>query len=201
MKLFSTLALTFVITAAGTAQAENPVWQSSYQFEAAGKYTEAINVIDPIPANGADAEFKLMRRGWLYYLSGRYDESIREYRYAIERNKKSIDARLGILLPQMAAKRWREAEQNANAALDLSPNNYTALLRLAVIFEAQKNWDEMAQVANTLVSSYPTDSSAYVYLARAKAWQNKTGEAYAAYSAVLVRYPGHLEAQAYVEKK
>jgi predicted Zn-dependent protease len=154
-----------------------------------------------VAANGPDAELKTLRRGWLLYLQGSYDESIREYGFAIQRNSKSIDARVGITLPQLALKRWSDAAQNANAALKLAPNHYTALLRLALALEGLKSWDEMAKVTTTLATAYPTDATAYVYLARAKAWQGKVDEAVAAYAAVLVRYPGHLEAKAYLEKK
>ncbi|MDD2810082.1 tetratricopeptide repeat protein [Rhodoferax sp.] len=203
MKLYPLIAslATGLILMTSTASAQEAAWQNSYQLEAAGKYTEALAAIDGVPANGPDAELKALRRGWLYYLPGRFDESIREYRLAIERNPKSVDARLGLTLPLLAAKRWRDAEQSAQAALNLAPNNYTALLRLVIALEAQKDWAIMAKVAANMVSSYPTDASAYVYLARANAWLGKRDEAVAAYTAALSRYPGHVEAKAYLAQK
>jgi predicted Zn-dependent protease len=203
MKRYPTLATlaALIALAATPAFAQEAAWQSSYQLETAGKYNEAIAAIDPVQANGADAELKLLRRGWLYYLPGNFNESIREYRLAIERNGKSIDARLGVILPLLAQKRWREAEQSARAVLDLAPNNYLGLLRLAVAQEAQRDWPAMAKTTATLVAAYPSDATAYIYLARANAWLNKRDEAVAAYLAVLSRYPGQLEAKAYLEKK
>jgi tetratricopeptide (TPR) repeat protein len=198
--LITSLAASLILISSN-ARAQEAAWQSSYQLEAAGKYTEALAAIDGVPANGPDAELKAIRRGWLYYLPGRFDESIREYRLAIDRNPKSVDARLGLTLPLLAAKRWRDAEQSAQAVLNLAPNNYTALLRLVVALEAQKDWTIMAKVAANMVSSYPTDASAYVYLARAQAWLGKRDEAVAAYTAALSRYPGHLEAKAYLAQK
>lgn len=183
------------------ATAQESVWQNSYQLESAGKYTEALNAIDGVAANGADAELKLLRRGWLYYLPGRFDESIREYRLAVERNPKSIDARLGLTLPLLAAKRWREAEQAARTVLELVPNSYAGQVRLATAQEGQQDWNGMLKTANALVTSFPSDATAFVYLARANAWLGKRSEAVAAYQAVLARYPGHLEAKAYIEKK
>lgn len=183
------------------AHAQEAVWKKSYELETASKYGEALTAIDAVPANSPEAELKLIRRGWLYYLAGSYDESIREYRLAIERNSKSVDARLGVTLPLLAAKRWREAEQGAKAALTLAPNNYTGLLRLIVALEAQREWATMEKHAETLVAAYSTDATAYVYLARAKAWLGKRDAAVAAYTAVLARYPGHLEAKAYLDKK
>ena len=186
---------------ASPAMAQEAAWQNSYSLEAAGKYAEAIAAIDSVPANAADAEFKLLRRGWLYYLPGKWDESIREYRLALDRNSRSIDARLGLTLPLLGAKRWREAEQSARTVLDMSPNNYTALVRLAIAQEAQKDWFGMSKTASILVASYPTDATAHVYQARVNASLGRRDEAVAAYNAVLARYPGHLEAKAYIDKK
>ena len=183
------------------AFAQETVWQSSYKSEAAGKYSEAISALDQITVNEPDAELKTLRRGWLFYLQGQHNESIREYRIAMERNGKSIEARLGVLLPLLAQKRWREAEQSARAVLDMAPNNYLALLRLAVAQEGQTDWDGMMKTATTLVSMYPSDASAYVYLGRAAVGLNRRGAAIAAYTAVLSRYPGHSEATAFFEKK
>lgn len=195
-------SLMAVFALAGTpVWAQEAAWQSSYQLEAAGKYSDAVAAIDYVPVNGPDAELRLLRRGWLYYLPGKFDESIREYRLAIERNSRSVDGRLGVTLPLLAAKRWREAEQAARAALDIAPNNYTALVRLAVAQEGSQDWQGMAKTAAVLVSAYTTDATAYVYLARANAWLGKRTEALAAYNAVLARYPGHLEAKAYLDKK
>ena len=194
-------ALVMLSLSATMANAQDASWQKSYQLEAAGKYNEAIVAIDQVPANGPDAELKLLRRGYLYYMPGNFNESIREYRLAIERNSKSVDARLGVLLPLLGQQRWREAEQNARAALELVPNNYTALLRLTLALEGQRDWERMLKTATSLAAAYPTDATAYVYLARAHAWLNHRAEAVAAYAAVMVRYPGHLEAKAYLEKK
>ena len=190
-----------LISFLAVAHAQEAAWQSSYQLETAGKYNEAIAALDPVPVNGAEAELKSLRRGWLYYLQGSHGDAIREYRIAIERNSRSIDARLGVTLPLLAQKRWREAEQSARAVLDLSPNNYTGLLRLVVALEGQRDWAPMAKAAAMITSSYPSDATGFVYLARAYAWQEKRAEAVAAYQAVVVRYPGHLEAKAYIEKK
>jgi tetratricopeptide (TPR) repeat protein len=181
--------------------AQEAIWQNSYKLEGEKRFNEAISAIDSVQANGADAELKTLRRAWLYYSAGNYSESIREYRYGIERNPRSVDARLGVTLPLLAAKRWREAEQSARAALELAPNNYIALVRLTIALEAQSDWAAMHKAATTLVAAYPTDATAYVYLARANLWLGKKSDGIAAYVAVLSRYPGHPEASAYLNKR
>ena len=198
--LLAALLVSLTISSA-PAMAQEAAWQQSYTFEAAGKYTEAIAAIDAVPANGPDAELKLLRRGWLYYLPGRFDESIREYRLAIDKNSRSVDARLGVILPLLASKRWAEAEKATKAVLEVAPNNYTALLRLVIAQEAQQNWQGLYVTAKTMTEAYPSDTTAKVYLARSLAWMTKVPEAKIAYAAVLARFPGHLEAKAYIDKK
>jgi tetratricopeptide (TPR) repeat protein len=198
--LLTSLALAITAVAA-PAQAQELFWQNSYQFENSGKYVDAMIAIDAISANGPEAELKLLRRGWLFYLSGKTEESIREYRLAMERNPKSIDARLGLTLPLLAAKRWREAEQAARTVLEMAPNHYTALVRLVVAQEGAQDWQAMAKTASTLTTDYTTDATAFIYLARANAWLGKRPEAVAAYTAALARYPGQAEAKAFIEKK
>lgn len=194
-------AAAVIALSAFSATAQEAAWQNSYSLEAAGKYAEAITALDGVSVNGPEAELKLIRRGWLFYLPGRFDESIREYRLAMERNSRSVDARLGVTLPLLAAKRWREAEQSARTALEMAPGNYTALVRLAVAQEGLRDWQAMAKTGATLVSLYNSDATAHVYMARANAWLGKRDDALASYSAVLARYPGHLEAKAYLDKK
>jgi len=181
--------------------AQEAVWQSSYAYEAAGKYTDAMSALDSVTANGPDAELKLLRRGWLYYLPGRMDESIREYRLAIERNPKSIDARLGLTLPLLATKRWREAEQASKAVLELAPNSYVGQVRLAIAQEDLQDRNAMLKTASSLTTSFPSDATSFVYLARANAWLGKKQEAIAAYNAVLVRAPSNTEAKNFIDKK
>ena len=198
--LLACLSAALALVAVPT-HAQDMGWQNSYQLEALGRYSDAMAALEPIAASGPEGEFKTLRRGWLFYLAGSYNESIREYRLATERNSRSLDARLGLTLPLLAEKRWRDAELAARAALELAPNNYFGLLRLAIAQEGQRDWTNMVKTTSILVATYPSDASAYVYHARANAGLGKRDDALAAYSSVLVRLPGHLEAKAFIEKK
>ncbi len=183
------------------AQAQDALWKSSYTHESAGRYKEALAALDMLPATNEESELKGLRRGWLLYQAAQYEEAAREYQQVIERNPKSLDARLGLALPLLAAKRWREAEQVARTVLDMAPHHYTAALRLVQAQEGLQNWSAMLKTSAALVADYATDATAYVYLARAHAWLGQRKEAQAAYNAVLVRYPGHQEAQNYLNSK
>lgn len=177
--------------------AQDSIWAYSYQLEASGQYLQAIAALDAITVNNRAAEYKLLRRGWLYFRAGAFNESIREYRLAIARNNKSVDARVALLLPLLAERRWQEAELGANHLLAFAPNNYLGLLRLAIAMEGQREWVGMLKTTVILINHYPSDVTAYIYHARANAWLGYREEATSAYAAVLVRQPGNLEARAY----
>ncbi len=179
------------------ALAEEGAWQKSYRLEAATRYAEAFTALDGVEER-ADAGFALSRRGWLAYLQGKNQEAYAFYKHALERNPKSLDARLGITLPLLARQRWREVAMYARQVIAESAWDYTAHVRLLAALEGQRDWRAMAKHAERLVERYPSDATAWVYLARANAWLGDVREARKAYGQVLDRYPSHLEAGRYL---
>jgi len=176
------------------------IWSSSYALEVNGKYEQAAALLVPELAGGEESEFALLRYGWLNYLQGNFNDSIKTYKRAMEHNPRSFDARLGIVLPLMAQKRWKESIRYLKQVLAQSPIHYTSQIRLMACEEGLKQWQTLAQHAASFSAYYPSDATPLVYLARAYAWQGKKTQAAAAYRRVLVRYPGHLEATRYLKR-
>ncbi len=174
-------------------------WAQSYALEAKRNYAEAARVIAPFRTRGPDMEFAILRTAWLEYLRGNYNAAIRDYFTAIELNPHSIDARLGITLPLMAQKRWRETRDYLNGVLKYAPWNYTAHVRLLIANEAQRKWQRMTNQAHALTLRYPNDATALVYLARGYAWLGEKRKAKTVYTRILARIPGHLEATHYLK--
>ncbi len=179
------------------ALAQEGAWQKSYRLEAAGKYADAAVALDG-QDKGSEAAFALSRLGWLSYLQGRYNDAIAYYTRALEKNPKSLEARLGMTLPLLAQQRWREAALYARQVIGESAWDYTAHQRLLVAEEGMRDWHAMAEHAERLTERYPADATAWVYLARARAWLGDVKAAREAYGRVLDRFPGHLEATRYL---
>jgi thioredoxin-like negative regulator of GroEL len=175
-------------------------WLKSYEYEAAGQWADAMAVIDALDAGAAENEFKSLRRAWLLHASGNAAVSASEYADVARRYPLSVDARLGLTLPLLASRRWREAEQAARAALDLAPNHYTALQRLTLALEGQRDWPAMARTAAAWAAAYPSDAMAPLYLGRAQLAQGRRDAAASAYAAVLVRSPAQAEARGFFAK-
>lgn len=175
-------------------------WAESYRLEALSQYDNAAKVMSSIIKNNPNNNFAVSRRGWLNYLRGAHHESIRDYQKALDINPKSLDARLGLLLPFLAQQRWREVSSNANKALKIAPWNYYAHVRLMISEEGEKKWDALAKHARNVSQRYPSDATVLVYLARANDWMKKNKEARRAYEKVLERVPGHIEAAQYLSR-
>ncbi|MDX2464124.1 MAG: tetratricopeptide repeat protein [Porticoccus sp.] len=175
-------------------------WTESYRLEALSQYDNAANTMSQIIKKYPNNDFAVSRRAWLNYLRGAHNESIRDYEKVLEINSKSLDARIGILLPFLAQRRWREASSNANKALKISPWNYYAHVRLMISEEGEKKWDALAKHAKEVSQRYPSDATVLVYLARANDRMKNTQEARRAYEQVLERVPGHIEATQYLNR-
>jgi len=186
-----------LLLASSGSYAGGSVWEKSYQLAAAGKYEQAAEVIEPVADAGN--EYAVLRYAYLMYMQGENADAISYYKKAIDLNPDSIDARLGITLPLIAQKRWRQVKSYSLQVLRMSRWNYTAHLRLMVAEEGMRKWDALAEHAVKLAKVYPSDASALVYLARARAWQGDIAAAKAAYREVLIRLPAHIEANNYLK--
>ena len=178
--------------------AQEDTWSQSYKLESQKKYNDAVSLIAPIVSKNNKNEFALLRLGWLNYLAGKYNESIKWYQEASDLNAKSIDAKLGLMLPLMAQLRWREATAQAEQVLQVAPWQYYAHVRLMTCEAAQAQWEKLEKHAGSVAQRYPTDADSLVFLARAESKLGKTADAKANYQKVLQMYPDHLEALKYL---
>lgn len=173
-------------------------WAESYRLEALTQYESAAKSLDAVIKANPQHEFAILRHGWLNYLRGAHNESIRDYQKALDINPKSLDALLGLTLPLIAQQRWREVASYANKVLEVAPWNYYAHVRLMISEEGERKWDTLAKHAANVNQHYPSDATILVYLARANVWLKKDKEARLAYEKVLERIPGHIEATQYL---
>ena len=188
----------FSITYNAISLAQDNPWSQSYKLETQKKYNDAAKLILPFADKSKKSEYALLRLGWLNYLAGNYNKSIKWYQEASDLNAKSIDARLGIMLPLMAQLRWREAQNYAEQVLTVAPWQYYAHVRLMACEAAQQEWDKLEKHATSVSQHYPTDADSLVFLARAEAKLGKIAEAKSNYQKVLQMYPDHLEALKYL---
>ena len=106
-------------------------YQLSYELEALRKSSAAVDALAGIASKQRKDYFYHARMGWLYYLARSSHKSIKSYRRAARLKPRAIEPHLGMLLPQIALRRWRDAQATARKVLRMEPKNITARTNLA----------------------------------------------------------------------
>ena len=176
--------------------AQREMWKKSHYFEKQGDYEKAASVIKE--KADANDEYALLRYGHLMYKQGKYNESIEAYDRAMEISPKSLDAKLGILLPYIAQQRWRQVKVYTRQILVISEWDRTANEIQMMVDEKMKKWHTLNRHAAKISRVYPTNAEVFAYYGRAKAWQGDKRVAKDAYEKVLMREPENSEAIDYI---
>lgn len=174
----------------GVAQAEADggaadQFQRSYDSEAVGKVADAVAALDSLPSPQRDGYVAQLRRGWLLYKLGKHAEAVDAYGRAIALSPRSVEARVGALLPLMALRRWADVESQAREVTRLDPGNYLANLRLAFAVYNLGRYAESAAAYRQILVGYPSDVDARSGLGWALLRSGKAAEAAAEFRAVL----------------
>ena len=191
------IAIVAAVLFQGAASAEtlSGALQKSYALEAKGSYTQALAALDTVPGAEKARYVVLLRRGWLLYLNARYDDAIAAYRKAIDAEPSAVEPKLGIMLPQMAALRWVDAEKSAREVLAIEPKCYTGMSRLAWIQYNLGRYADAEKTYRTVVRAYPSDVEMRAGLGWSLLKLGKADEAAKAFREVLAISPTHTSAQ------
>ena len=173
------------IASAGADGGAGDQFQRSYDAEAMGKTQDALGALDALPAPAHDAYVAQLRRGWLLYKLGKHPEAVEAYGKAIALEPRSVEARVGALLPAMALRRWADVESGAREALKLDPGNYLASLRMAFAVYSLGRYPDAAAMYRKLLDAYPSDVEVRSGLGWSLLKSGKGGEAAAQFRAVL----------------
>lgn len=145
------------VASAGADGGAADQFQRSYDSEAAGKNQDALAALDTLPAPQHDGYVAQLRRGWLLYKLGKHAEAVDAYGKAVAAEPRSVEARVGALLPAMALRRWADVESGAREVQKIDPGNYLAGLRLAFAVYSLGRYPEAVTLYRKLLESYPSD--------------------------------------------
>jgi tetratricopeptide (TPR) repeat protein len=180
--------------AAGADASE--AYQQSYAAEAAGKLDEAISALGRLPAPQRESYLAHYRRGWLLYCLSRFAEAVSAYRKASALEPGSVEARVAVLLPLLAQKRWDDTADAAQEVLKRDPENYLATLRLAFAKFSAKRFAEAELSYRKLRVLYPADLEVRTGLAWTALRLGQQREAHTMFSEVLELAPSNPSALA-----
>ena len=203
MKMNSRLAISCLVlvvlafaTTAAPARAEDApaAYQQSYDLEADSKLQESLAALERVPSAQQTYVYQY-RRGWLLYLLGRHAEAVESYERAIAAAPSAIEPRLGVMLPQLALRRWLDVEKVAVEVLRRDPMNYLAGSRLAWAYYNLGRWADAAAMYRRVLVAYPSEVDMRAGLGWSLLKQGKAAEAAVELRQVLEVAPRHKTAK------
>jgi tetratricopeptide (TPR) repeat protein len=175
---------------------DGEAYNRSYGAENVADYRKALRELDGLSPTGKATYFFELRRGWLLYLSGQYEDSIEAYKKASQRTTpQALEPMLGEILPLMALRRWKDASDTARRVLGLDPSNSIALSRVAWSEYNLGRFASSESYYRKYLELYPSDLDMRVGLGWALFQQGKKKLAEAEFRAVLDVAPGHSSGQ------
>ena len=202
----NTLLALMVFALTGSVQAQlsdtaiRNAYYSSYRYDKAQNYADAIKAMSPVLAAFPDGYTANLRMGWLHYLQGGFSTARHHYEKAIKVAPYSIEAKLGIMLPLLAQEKYEEVESFCKMVVRIDPNNYTANLRLTYALRLQKKYDAAEEIATRLLAYFPTDVSFLNEFGLLKVAKNDRDRAIRVFNDVVILDPENIVAKAQLAK-
>ncbi len=163
-------------------------YENSYRLEENGKYNEAIQEILNVYVE-SNYEHNL-RLGWLYYVSGRFTESLPYYQKCFTLKPLSIEARFGYIYPAAALGNWTQVENQYQEILRIDPQNTQANYRMASIAYGREDYMTSLRYLNKVINLYPFDYDTAILLAWTELKLGKLREAKIMFQKALLIRPG-----------
>jgi tetratricopeptide (TPR) repeat protein len=192
------VALLAVPRVAAAAPDERVValYRASYLLEYKGDTAGALAKMGEIRALAGATYFVAVRTAWLQYLKGDLAGAVTSYREAIRWEPNAVEPKLGLTLPLLAQRRWRDLERSCRDVLALDPQNATARDRLAHALYMVGNYPDSATAYRKLVADYPSVLDHQTGLGWALVRMGRRADAHRLFQAVLAVSPDNANAKA-----
>lgn len=171
-------------------------YQDSYDLEAGGKLEEALVALRGVPTGEQGTYVFALRKAWLNHTTGRYDAAIKGYQEAMGLAPSAVEPKLGIMLPQMALRRWLDVEKSAQAVLGVDAKSYLGTSRLAFALYNLGRYAEAEKQYRAILVAYPSDVEMRAGLAWSLLQRGERSAAAKEFSNVLGVAPRHASAAA-----
>lgn len=175
-------------------------YHKSFNYEQIEDYENAIRALSPVLDEYPNGYTVNLRLGWLYYLLGRYANSIEHYQKAVQIVPTSLEAKNGLMLPMLAQNKYSDAASIAYQVVSVDHYNYYGNMRLAYSLRMQEKYDQAEQILNKMLAVYPTDIIFLTELALVKYNQGDTEKAGNLMWDVLTLDPENETAKKYFSK-
>ncbi len=199
------IALLLIVTAGAVVAraAEDKVsisYQDSYKYEKAGNYLDAIRSVVPVYKAYPETYTINLRLGWLFYLLGKYNDSVAYYKQAEKLAPSSLEVKNGLAMVYLAKEKWEQAEEKCTQALTIDYYNYYGNMYLISTYKGQQKYQECLAVAQKMLYILPTNTTFLNELAIAYYNLDQTEDAFRVFNSVLILDPENVKAKGYLAK-
>jgi len=164
---------------------------TSIDFEAKGRFKEAIQVLEKANAKDPSSYALNIRLGYLYSTTGLTANAIEYFSRALKLQPQSLEAQAGLINAYAAKAQWSEVEKTSNAMLSIDKFNYTAAWNQVRAQIMLGKFDEGLKIAEKFLNYYPTDQTLLVQRAVCLGYLKNNHEAIRAYKDVQALYPAN----------
>jgi len=171
---------------------QHKAFDASYSFENKGDYTAAIRSLTDVYKN--DSYEINLRLGWLYYLTGRFSESITYYQKSTDLMPLSIESRLGYVNPAAALGNWAQVEKQYVEILKIDPMHSTANFRMGLMSYNREDYQSALRYFNKILNLYPFDYDITIMTAWSQLRTGKLREARVMFQKALLIRPNDASA-------
>ena len=130
---------------------------NSYFYEAIGDFNNAIGELSKLKDNSYQ---KNIRKAWLYFSLGDYENAISFYKRSDSLESNSIDAKTGLINAYYLSQKYKKCEQICYNLLTIEKTNLTALLTLANCKLINLDYIAATEYLVKALKYYPTNYSA-----------------------------------------
>ena len=196
--LVTALVLLATVLPASRTAAQTPAerWQRSYVAEARGDYDAALQEHLALVGPTREGYLFHLRHGWLLYAGARSIDALAPYRRAVELRPDAVEPRLGLMLPLIALRRWREVVAVANEVHRLDEHNVTARRRLAFALFSLGRFADALREYERVLQHWPGDLEMRAGVGWCQLRLGRTREAASTFDGILAVSPTNSSALA-----
>ena len=162
------------------------IYETSYKYEALGKYSESILSLNDLEKKYPNSYTVNYRIGWLYYLNKNYANSLKYLKKAKQIIPDSFDIMNIFCLIYNVREDWENLEAEAAKIIKIDYYNLNANYWFAVALKMQKKYDDAEKICNKVLAIYPTLTSFLALQAEINYYAGKYETSYVLFSNLKV---------------
>jgi len=164
-------------------------YSKSYNSETLEKYDNAILNLKQIVENYPDAYTVNYRLGWLYYLNGKFTNSLTHLKKASLVYPSSVEVINTTTLVHVARKEWDKVISTASEAITIDYYNYYANYWYSVALKVQEKYDLAIKIDRKMLTILPSSTLFLAELGENLVLSGSTTEGQQVLESVLIIEP------------